>query len=337
MSASKRIKYIYLKLIKKIKGSLFGENSREFLIFLFFFIIASVFWLLQTLNFDYETELVIPVKLKKVPGDVVLTSGPPEEIHVTVKDKGTVLINYLLGKDFYPIQLDFEDYKNQGNHVNVPIAEIEKKVMSQLSLSTRIVGMKPEAIDYIFSKEKAKKIPVCLRGSITAGQSYYISDTVCFPDSVVVFATQSILDTIKTAYTQYVSLTNISDTVRQRIPIAKIKGAKFIPDNVAFTFIADIYTEKTLEVPLTGTGFPSGKILRTFPSKVKVTFQVGLSKFKYVRSEDFVLAMPYEELIKSNSDKYRVRLNTYPVGVSNIRFSPSEVDFLIEQVSSNGH
>lgn len=335
MSASKRIRYYYLKTTKKIRDFLLSDKSREVLVFLFFFIVASGFWLLQTLNYDYETELTIPVRLNKIPGDVVLTSAPPREIHITVKDKGTVLLNYLLGNDFYPIQLDFEDYKNQGNHVNVPVGDIEKKIAGQLSQSTKLLGIKPEVVDYIFSKEKAKKIPVRLHGSVSAGRSYYISDTLCVPDSVIVFATQPILDTITFANTQYVNLTDVTDTLRKSLPIAAIKGAKFVPSQVMFTFITDIYTEKTVEVTLTGTGFPPGKVLRTFPSKVKVTFQIGLSRFKYVRPEDFVLTVPYEELVKSKTDKYRIRLNTSPAGVSNVRFTPAEVDFLIEQIPLN--
>ena len=49
----RNIKYTYLKLSKKIKDFLLSDKSREFLIFLFFFLIAGGFWLLQTLNNDY--------------------------------------------------------------------------------------------------------------------------------------------------------------------------------------------------------------------------------------------------------------------------------------------
>lgn len=331
MSASRRIRYSYLKAIRKIRSFLLSDKSREFLVFLFFFVIASGFWMLQTLNYDYETEFSVPVRLKNVPGNVVLTSGPPDELCITVKDKGVVLLNYMLGKSFYPIQFDFDDYKNQGSHVYIPIAEIEKKMMSQLSASTKLLAVKPEVVDYIYSKEKAKKIPVRLWGHISAGQRYYIADTLCTPDSVIIFATQSILDTISAAYTQYLSLSGITDTVRRQVLLSEIKGAKFVPASVNFTFLADIYTEKTLEVSLSGTGFPPDKLLRTFPSKVKVTFQVGLSRFKYIHPEDFALNVSYDELLQSGSDKYRVKLNRLPAGVSHVRFLPAEVDFLIEQ------
>ena len=70
----RNIKRIYLKTARKVKDFLLSDKSREFLIFLFFFFIASGFWLLQTLNNDYETEFSIPVRLKGVPNNVVITS-----------------------------------------------------------------------------------------------------------------------------------------------------------------------------------------------------------------------------------------------------------------------
>ena len=84
----RNIKYTYLKLSKKIKDFLLSDKSREFLIFLFFFLIAGGFWLLQTLNNDYEAEFSIPVRMKDLPNNVVLTSEPPSELRVRVKDKG---------------------------------------------------------------------------------------------------------------------------------------------------------------------------------------------------------------------------------------------------------
>ena len=63
MFERRNIKYIYLKLSRKIKDFLLSDKSREFLIFLFFFFIAGGFWLLQTLNNDYEAEFSIPVLL----------------------------------------------------------------------------------------------------------------------------------------------------------------------------------------------------------------------------------------------------------------------------------
>ena len=332
----RKIKYIYFKLSKRIKDFLLSDKSREFLIFLFFFLIASGFWLLQTLNNDYEAEFSIPVRVKDVPNSVVFTSEPPSEVRVRVKDKGTVLLNYMLGKSFFPISLSFSDYKGKDNHVKIYASEFEKKILSQLNVSSKVLSIKPDTLDYIYSEGKSKLVPVRFRGKVTAGLQYYVSDTICKPDSVLIYAPAGMLDTITVAYTQTVNMENISDTTRQRVALASMKGVKFVPNSVEMTFPVDIYTEKTVEVPLHGTNFPADKALRTFPSRVQITFQVGLKRFRSIKASDFLINVSYEELLNLGSDKYTVKLKSIPPGVSQIRIAPEQVDFLIEQVSYNG-
>lgn len=333
----KNIRYFYYKILEKIRNFLLSDKSREFLIFLFFFLVAAAFWLLQTLNNDYQAEFSIPLKLKKVPNNVVLTSPLPSELKIQVKDKGTVLLNYLWGQNFHPIVLDFENYSHRGNHVVISPSELEKKTVDQLESSSKLSVIKPDTIDFIYTKGQARKIPVLLSGNISVGRQYYVADTLLSPDSVVVYAPRSILDTIKKVYTQKVELENITDTVRRKVSLSPIRGAKFIPDVVDVTLSVDMFTEKTLEVPIIGINFPPDKILRTFPSKVKVTFQIGLSKFRKIRADDFIVVVSYEELAAGKSDKYKVQLKAYPAGVSHIRISPEEVDFLIEQVPAYEH
>ena len=330
----RKIRYTYLKLSKKIKDFLLSDKSREFLIFLFFFLIAGGFWLLQTLNNDYEAEFSIPVRVKDLPNNVVLTSEPPSELRVRVKDKGTVLLNYMLGKSFFPVNLSFLDYKGKNNHVKIYASDFEKKILSQLNVSSKILSIKPDTLEYIYSEGKSKLVPVRLQGKVTAGLQYYVSDTICNPDSVLVYAPEGILDTITTAYTQKINLENISDTTRQRISLAPLRGVKFVPSSVEATFPVDIYTEKTVEVPLHGINFPADKALRAFPSKVQITFQVGLKRFRSIKADDFVINVSYEELLKLGSDKYTVKLKSFPNGINQIRIVPEQVDFLIEQVSS---
>ena len=334
MFGRRDIKYIYNTILKNIKNFLLNKNSRELLIFLFFFVIAGAFWLLQTLNDDYEVEFTVPVRLKGVPNNIVITSEPPSDLRIRVKDKGTVLLNYMLAKSFFPITLNYGDYKGQGNHVHIPLALFEKKLDSQLNLSTKLLWVKPDTIDYIYATGISKLVPVRFHGKITAGKQYYVSDTIFRPDSVLVYAPSSILDTITVAYTRKLTAENITDTLVKTVPLMARKGVKYVPGNTEVSFPVDIYTDKTVEVPIHGVNFPQGMILRTFPSKVKVTFQIGLGHFKNIDADDFRINVSYVELLKLGSEKYTVKLSNTPKGVKQLRLNPAKVDFLIEQLSS---
>lgn len=333
MFERRHIEQIYLQTIRKVKNFLLSEKSREFFIFLFFFVIAAGFWLLQTLNGDYETEFSLQVRLKEVPDNVVITSEPSSELRVRVKDKGTVLLNYMLSKSFYPLTLNFADYKSTSHHVRIPSSLFEKRLLSQLNASTKLVSISPDTLEYIYSSGSSKRVPVRIQGRVSAGKQYYVADTIYRPDSVLVYAPKRLLDTMTAAFTEPLRLEDATDTVKLRTPLYTPKGAKFVPSSVELLFPVDIYTEKTVEVPISGVNFPADKTLRAFPSKVSVTFQVGLSRFRQIEAEDFQCDVSYEELLKTGADKYRVKLSKYPKGIARIRLNPEYVDFLIEQTA----
>lgn len=323
----------YRRVADKLKGFLTGERSREFFIFLGFLLVAGVFWLLQTLNDEYETELTLPLRPRGVPAEVVITSDLPTALRVRVKDKGTVLLNYRLGKNFYPITMDFEPSADDGGRVSIPSVSLSKRVTEQLNSSTRLLDIKPDTLEYYYSAGTARLVPVRLSGDVSAGREYYLSDTIFTPDSVLVYAPRAAVDTITEAYTQPVHRTDISDTLRLTVPLQFGKGLKPVPSEVELMLPVDMYTEKTVEVTLVGTGFPTDLVLRTFPSKANVTFKVGISRLRNVDESSFHIYIPYEEVRNLGEEKFTLRLHNTPGDIKDVRISPEQVDFLIERIN----
>ena len=152
MFDKRNIRIYYLKTLERIRSFLLSRNSREFLIFLFFVFVSFCFWLLQVLNDDYETEFSVPLRLKNVPSDVVLTSELPDELRIGVKDRGTVLVNYMLGQTFYPIVVDFKDYEDKGSRVRIPVSALMKKISVQLNQTTKLLTIRPDTVEFIYTK-----------------------------------------------------------------------------------------------------------------------------------------------------------------------------------------
>ena len=331
MFDKQNIRVQYLKISERIRNFLLSKKSREFLVFLLFVFLSSSFWLLLVLNDEYETEVTIPFRMKNVPENVVLTSELPQELKVGVKDRGTVLVNYLLGQTFYPVTIDFEDYADRGNQVRFLSRSLDKRISSQFNQSTKLLSVKPDTLELIYTRAKAKKVPVRLRGEVKAERQFYISDIVYSPDSVMVYAPNEILDTITAAYTENLYLEQVADTTHRRVNLKPVKGARFTPSYNDVTFYVDIYSEKSVEVPVTGVNFPDDKTLRTFPSKVQVTFQVGLSQFKHVTEEDFKVVVDYNTLEGNGNEKCKLHLLEIPANVFHTRINPKEIDYIIEQ------
>lgn len=333
MPERRDIKHAYLKFSRSVWNFLLSKQSREFFLFLFFIFVAAGFWLIQTLDNDYETDITIPVRLRDVPDDVVITSDPVASVKVHVRDKGTLLFNYTMGKVFSPLNIDF--VAGEGSHVQIPSSTFSKMITSQLSSSTQVVSVTPDTLEYYYSTGQAKLVPVRFQGMATAGPRHYLSDTIFTPDSVHVYAPLALLDTIKAAYMEPQEFLGIDDTLRREVHLKSARGVKIVPETSSLTLAVDMYTEKTVEVELHGINFPPDKQLRSFPSKVAITFQCGLRQFNDLTSDDFHIFVSYEDLLKLGNQKYTVRLRNIPKGATNIRFNPAQVDFLIEHIDSS--
>ena len=114
-----------------------------------------------------------------------------------------------------------------------------------------------------------------------------------------------------------------------------VRGAKFAPAKVGITFCIDRLVEKTVQVPVQQVNFPASKQLRTFPATVSVTFQVGMGLYRNITSDNFVLVVNYEDLLKNKTNLCHLSLKTIPTGVSHVRISPQDVEYIIEEVTED--
>ena len=325
--------YGLAKFWVRIRNVFFGRKSHEFFVFLFFFVVSAGFWLLQTLDETFETEISIPLALKNVPEKVQITTGLPSQIHITIRDRGTTLFRFFRYTVQNAVEVDFEKY-DAGHltaRVQVPVSDVQRMIQSQLGVSGHIISVRPDTLEYYYNRGVAKRLPVKICGSVGASPQNYIQSMNLSEDSVLVYAPNSVLDTMQYAYTQAVSLLGLKENITQSISFQRMKGVKYVPERVEMTAFVGYYAEKTVEVPIIGLNFPGDKELRTFPSKAKVTFRVESGQYQRITADNFVLAVTYEELLQNPSDKYRLHLKSLPDGVTNARISPLEVDYLIER------
>lgn len=306
--------------------------NKQFLIFLFFLALSSVFWIFQTLNETYEEDFQVPLELRNVPSNVVITTDLPENLHILLRDKGSQLLAYRYTRQFKPVVVDYNTYSNPSGHVSILGNELQRQIAAQLLPGTQMLGLKPDTLDFYYNFGQFKRVPIRPLGEVRAGRLYSLAKTVYSEDSVTVYASREQLDTITAAYLQPFNLRNLTDTTHVKSNFVKVKGAKFVPAQIGVTFCIDRLVEKTIQVPVQQVNFPASKQLRTFPTTVKVTFQVGMGLYRKITSENFVLVVNYEDLLKNKSTYCHLSLKTIPEGVSHVRISPQDVEYVIEEI-----
>lgn len=315
-------------ILKAVRNFLFSGLNKEFLIFLFFLALSGAFWLLMTLNETMEREFKIPMRLSGVPRNAVITGELPDTVRVTVRDKGFTLVTY----DFRPLVFRFSNYADEDEGKGmIPLADVQKQVLSQMYGSSKLLQVKPGAFDFYFTYGTSKKVPVVFRGKITTNKSYYLAHTEFYPSMVTVYANKQQLDKLQSVEIEPFNYRNLQDTIRQAVKIRKIRGVKIVPPTVRLSVYPDVLTEEAIEVPITAINMPPGMVLRTFPSKVTVRFTIGASLFRTIKPNLFKVVVDYEELAANPSDKCTLQLRSVPRSVSKASLEIDRVDYLLEQ------
>lgn len=306
--------------------------NKQFLIFLFFLALSTVFWIFQTLNETYEEEFLVPVELRNVPSNIVITTDLPSNLHVQLRDKGSQLLSYRYTRHFKPVVVDFNAVSTGTGHVTLRGSELLRQISSQLLPGTQMLTVKPDTLDFYYNFGQCKRVPVVLQGEVRASRLFAVSNTVLKQDSVMVYASKEQLDTITGAYLQPLNLRNLSDTTQVSSGFMRSRGIKFVPEQVDLTVCVDRLVEKTVSVPVQQVNFPATKQLRTFPSSVNVTFQVAMGLYRRITRESFVIVVNYEDLLKNRSNHCTLSLKTIPEGVIHARIHPAEVEYVIEEI-----
>ena len=314
-----------------VSDFVFSNTNKDFLVFLFFLGLSGIFWLSLTLNETYEREFSIPVSVVDIPKNAVLTSDEVDTIKMTIRDKGIVLVAYQYGDYLNRLRIPFKNYTRNNGSGSVPASELQKLVYQNLVSSSKITACKPDKLEFFYNYGTNKKVPVRWSGRVIPEELYFISRVDYSPDSVTVYASDEKLDSINIIYTETLNYANFRDTLSITCHLAKLKGVKVVPDKVKINFYTDVLTEENIEgVPIQGINLPEGKVLRTFPAKVTVSFVTGVSVFRNLRPEDFTIVADYNEIKRHPSEKCRITLKNVPPGISRARLDVTLVDYLIE-------
>lgn len=318
--------------LKSVWQFIYRKANSELLVFLFCLALSCMFWLMMTLNEVYECEIPIRMELTGVPKNVVITTELDDTLRVVVRDKGYALASYFYGNSPEIIRIPFESHANRKTGVgSVTIAELKSLAAARLDGSSTVVSIRNENHNFYFNNGDYKRVPVRLTGNVTARQNYYLARTVIRPDSVTVYASLAVLDSISYIESLPLNVTDLADTLHLSVALESRAGVKCSPALITVDFFADVLTQQETEVSIRAINMAEGKRLRTFPSRVKVSYTVGAAISRSIRKSDFVVVADYHEIQNNPQSKCRLHLTGKPAGVKSASLQTNEVDYLIEQ------
>ena len=314
-----------------IRNFLRINDSREFLMFLFFLLISFVIWYLTTMDNVYEMKYTLKLELKNLPETMIVTEPLPKEMEVVLKDKGDKLVEYKARGRYKSIQIDYGQYPSTAGRTAIYGSELNKLLSTGLASSTEIISTSLDTLQYYVAEARGVKLPLRMQGKIVANRQYVIDRVSINPDTVTVYAAKQITDTMTAVYTPYVKLVELTDSVQQTLILGgKERGIRYVPSETQLNVSVSPYVTKSVQVPIVGYMFPYGHQLKTFPSKATVTFRVSLEDFRKVTEEDFRIQVHYAQIRDNASGKVELRLANMPDNITDVTIEPTEADYLVE-------
>ena len=318
-------------IVNIVRDFLLGSSNKEFLVFLFFLLLSGAFWLFNALSDTYEAEVEVPVRMVKVPRNVVITADPADTLRVTVRDDGFSLLPYLFGRRLGTLLSTSPSMPTRTRRQDTCLWLTFRSSSDSNDEHYKTHVGETGGLGFTFNYGLSKSVPVRIAGKVVPARSYYLSAVKFFPERITIYASKRLLDSITYIPTEALNITNFSDTVSRPVNLKKIHGVKCVPSKVSMMLFPDILTEESFVVPIKAVNMPQGKVLRTFPSHVKVYFVVGAKLFRSVKPEQFSVTVDYNDLMAHPSDKCTLTVAASPHNVGNVRLDNAQVDYLIEQ------
>lgn len=318
-------------ILRSILAATQNPRSKEIFTFLCFVLLAASIWFILAINDNRETTIKIPIELTNVPNEAVLLQDMPSYIETRVRDKGAVIMNYDVN-GMNSLKIDFQNHCNDKDAIVINNNSLIEYARQQLKTTSTILAFSPDSIRINYTCEEGKRVPIKIDGEISTSLYSTLSDSIyTIPDSITVYGNDNTLRKIDYALTEEVILQDLSDTTQYKARIIPEQGTRIKPDSVTIVIPVEEYTTKTLLVPISIGGVPRGYSIMTFPSHVKLTCLVPLSKYGKVVEEAFLVGNTFDKIQSTPGSYGSIYVANAPDYVQSIVLELDSVEYIINE------
>lgn len=308
-------------------------SSKETFLFLFFVVIAALFWVLLSFNNNMTRDITINVVVNK-PKNVTLINDVPSTVTVTVKDRG---LSFL--KSFFQsaptIELDLSKYINEKNStMEIAPNQLINEVRRAINNEATIIKVIPESIVSKYTTLPGKKVPVNWEDNIEniiPDKQFVINPDMIKtdPDSVVVYALdQATLLKVNEVDISTVEVANLTSTFTKEVTMKGINNVKIVPDKVKLTVPVEPLIRKDYNASISLRNQPHGVKVLVFPPSVDVTFLVPQSHYR--DPVNLTVIVDYNDIDPKNN-KVNIKLGEVSGNYTNVTLPIDSVNYLIER------
>ncbi|RUT79220.1 CdaR family protein [Ancylomarina longa] len=331
--------------LQKLKTLFNKENvtsNKKLIVYLFFVGVSTIFWFLNALSKEYTSNLKYPVEYVNLPKDKVLVNKLPNYLNLRVSAFGFDILKYKLSSAFLTNPFDVNYFTN--NRINnssifeysLPTNQLISRLEHEISSEIKLLSIEPDTLYFEFSPILSKKVAIHYNVITNFEHQFRLGDSIKVePDSITIRGPETFLDSVKCVETNNLVLEKLTKDTQKKVSLKSISGIEFSQKKVLISIPVERFTEAQKMVPINVENLPDSLILRLFPGEVKVSYFVGLKKYETVSADHFDLHVDYLNAVKSKTNRLKVDLTRSPDFVSNVRYYPLSVTYLIEKRNSD--
>lgn len=312
------------------------KNDTRIIVFFICLLAATSLWFLNALSKDYYTTISYPVKYINPPKNQFLANHPPSRLELKVNAHGFTLLRYKLNLSFSPIVLNLTnitrnvDSSLDGYKINTNA--LSQRISGQISNEMELTDILPEVFYIKLDSLKTKKIPVKANIETNFKAQFNLQDSISIhPAKVQITGPAAILDTIMFLNTEKKRFDKLDANLSKTLQILHPQNTTIEPGKALIKIHIEKFTEKEIMIPVQIRNKPENVNIKLFPSEIKLTILVGLSKFENVATSDFEVFVDYENSDKSK-DNMEITVLSKATYIKIIRFSPKSVEYLTETI-----
>lgn len=305
-------------------------KNNKLKLFLFFLLVAGVFWVLTKFSREFTTSMNAKIAYNDIPETAALAKDNPHQLSFDLTANGFEILFYKFKKPSLNIPVaEFYD-KDEGGFT-LSRNELLKLISNSFNRYLEVKNLSVDQLNVKLDRIVLKKVKVVPRTNIEFKNGFKALDSIILvPDSVTISGPESSLKSIKHVKTQTLALKNIDKDISESVaivsPLEEVVAIK--PPKVELQWKVAEFSQGTFNLPVEVINLPPGKELKLIPEIVSVTFDIALRDFAAVTMENFKVVCDYSQRNKEENFMLPKLINK-PQGAVNIAIEPKKIDFFI--------
>lgn len=287
------------------------------------------------LSDNYNQRLEIQINFSDIPEGKIIIGKSDSTIKISVSGEGYKMLG-LSGNAKNALDISLADINliSQDNQTLIGVistSSLRSTINNQLGVVITEKNIEPEAITVTLDYIDTAIIPIIYNAQIktTPGFRLYGNAKIT-PDKTEVIGPHSIIDTIHNIYTQSFILNDINNSFQKEVQLKSPHptvnlSTKKVEINVEIVEFIEAETEVPIKII---SQIPNLQI-KTFPSTIKLTYQVAMPDYKYMSDSLFSVVVEIDSLTALRRSTLIPNIIKYPAGIENLKMDTEKIEFII--------